>query len=93
MKEEATNEEDSSGGDLHSHGDSPCCSGGRVHILVDAIIDPEADQRTGLVCDFEETGKNTADGDDGELGDVAGDCGGDGTACDTGESAAGVWRC
>jgi hypothetical protein len=56
MQEESTNEEDSGGGDLNSHGDSPCCSGRRVHVLVDAIVDPEADQRTGLVCYFEETG-------------------------------------
>jgi hypothetical protein len=93
MQEEATDEENSSGGDLNSHGDSPCCSGRRVHVLVDTIVDPEADQRTGLVCDFEETGEDTADRNDGEFGDVAGDCGSDGTACDTGESAASVWRC
>jgi hypothetical protein len=91
VEEETTDEQNSSGDDLNCHGDTPCRRRGGVHVLVDAIVDPESDQRAGLVGYFEKTSQDTADGNDGELGDVAGDCGGDGTTCDSCEGTTGVW--
>ena len=51
---------------LHRHGDPPSINGiGTDGLAVrDAKIDPEADERTQLVADFEEAGQYTADGRD-----------------------------
>jgi hypothetical protein len=43
MQEESTDEQDSSRRDLDSHGNTPCRCRVGVHVLVDAIVDPEAD--------------------------------------------------
>lgn len=76
--------------DLHGHGNSPRRGAGLVHVFVDAVVDPEADEGAGLVRDFEETGKNTTDGGNGELGDVAGHGGSDGTASEASENTASI---
>lgn len=90
MQEEAADKENTGGDDLDGHGHAPAGSRGDVHVLVDAIVDPEADEGTDLVGDFEETGQDTTDGDDGKLGDVAGDGGGDGAAGDSGQGTSSV---
>lgn len=93
MEEESTNQEDTRGNNLHSHWDTPASSTERIHVLVDTVIDPETNKRTNLVCDFEETRQDTADRDDGELGDVTRDGGSDGTTGDSGKSTASIWNC
>lgn len=90
MQEEAAHEQNSRRDDLHRHRHAPARRGRGIHVLVDAIVDPEADERADLVSDFEETRQDAADGDDGEFRDVTWYCGCDGAAGDAGEDAAGV---
>lgn len=78
------------GNDLHRHGDAPCGRASLVHVLVDAVVDPEAHKGAGLVGDFEKTSKDTANRGYGELGDVARHCRCDGTASETGQDSASV---
>lgn len=91
VQEEAAEEQYAGGDDLHGHGDAPAGGAGGVHVLVDAVVDPEADERADLVRDLEEAREDAADGRDGELGDVAGHGGGDGAAGEAGQGTAGVF--
>lgn len=90
VQEPSKNEKNSRWDDLHSHGNPPGRRRCLVHVLIDAIVDPEAHKGARLVRDFEETREDTADGGNGELSDVAGDGRGDGAAGQTGENAASI---
>ena len=90
VQEEATDEEQASGDELDAHGDPPGGSLGRVHVLVDAVVDPEADNTSDLIGELEQAGQDAADRGDGELGNVTGDCGSNRTTAKSREDAAGI---
>lgn len=90
MEEEAADEENARGDELNRHRHAPGGGGVDVHVLVDAIIDPEAHERTHLIRYFEQTSQNASNRSDGQLGDVAGHRGGDGTASETGEDTTSI---
>jgi hypothetical protein len=51
-----------------------------VHVLINPVVDPKADNRSNLVRNFEKTSEYTADGRNGKLSDVAWDCRSNATA-------------
>lgn len=70
MKKEATSQQDRGRYQLNCHGYPPAQRRLDIHVLVDAIVDPKTDDRTNLICDFEETSEDTSNGGHGQLGDV-----------------------
>ena len=92
MKEETADEEHSSWDNLYGHGYSPRCCRLLVHVLVDAVIDPETNKRSNLIRNLEQAGENTADRRDGKFGDVARDSGGDATTCEASQDPSGIWK-
>lgn len=62
-----------------------------VHVLIDSIVDPKANDRSYLVRNFEKTSENTADRRDGKLSDVAWDRRSDSTAGKPSEDSTSIY--
>lgn len=54
---------------------------------ISTYVDPETNDTANLVCDFEETGEDTADGGDRQFSDVGRDCSRDTTTSDASKGA------
>lgn len=61
-----------------------------IHMLVDAVVDPEPDQATKLIRNLKQARENAANGHDRELGNVAGHGSRDGTASESRQNSAGI---
>jgi len=65
VEKESPDKEDAGGNELNCHGQPPAGRRVRIHVLIDAIVDPKSDKGANLISNFKQSGKNPSDGHDG----------------------------